>query len=69
MFQYPMRQNISIPPDQIMSQGKNVSIPPDQNMSQGAKLFNTFRPKYVPGRKMFQHPHIVYYFLRTQREQ
>ena len=47
MFQYPKKYN--------------VSIPPDQNMSKGAKCFNTPRPKYVPGGKMFQYPHTVYY--------
>ena len=44
MFQYPKRQN--------------VSIPPDQNMSQWTKCFNTPRQKYVPGGEMFQYPQL-----------
>ena len=32
---------------------QNDSILPDQNMFQEAKCFNSPRPKYVPGGKMF----------------
>ena len=49
MFQHPETkicpkgQNLSISPDQNMSQGGDVSITPNQNMSRrrGAKRFNT----------------------------
>ena len=55
MFQHPETkirpkgQNVSISPDQNMSQGGNVSITPNQNMSQ------------EEGCKIFQYPHILYY--------
>ena len=51
MFQYLRRQN--------------VSVPPDQNISQGVTCFNTPRPKYAPGGggKTFQYPYTVSYYL------